>query len=110
MAEVINLDKQVFKKDNFDKIFDKNFKYFLQPIPTSNFTISDFFELYENLFYEILKEGEQQSHRYILNKTADYLGVKINDETDIQALLNEITSLKKDLLDANKTLLDLNKK
>jgi len=110
MAEVINLDKQVFKKDNFDKIFDKNFKYFLQSSPTPNFTISDFFELYENLFYEILKEGEQQSHRYILNKTAEYLGVKINDETDIQALLNEITSLKKDLLDANKTLLDLNKK
>ena len=110
MAEVINLDKQVFKKDNFEKIFDKKFKYFLQPNPTPNFTISDFFELYENLFFEIPKEGDQQSHRYILNKTAEYLGVKVNDETDIQALLNEITSLKKDLLDANKILLDLNKK
>ena len=51
-----------------------------------------------------------ESHKYILNKTAEYLGIKLSEENDIQALLNEITTLRSELLDANKTLLDLNKK
>ena len=76
----------------------------------STFTLTDFFQLYENLFESISKEGDIQSHRYILNKTAEYLGVNINETTDIQALLDEITSLRNELLDTNKTLLDLNKK
>ena len=50
------------------------------------------------------------NQKYILNKTAEYLGIKLSEENDIQALLNEITTLRSELLDANKTLLDLNKK
>ena len=106
----ISFNKNVFNKNNFEKIVDINFNQLSKTTPNTTFTLTDFFQLYENLFENIPKEGDIQSHRYILNKTADYLGVNINETTDIQALLDEITSLRNELLDTNKTLLDLNKK
>jgi|688.fasta_scaffold108686_3 hypothetical protein len=110
MSEVIRLDKQIFSKNDFEKVVDKSFKQLVKPATETTFTLSDFFELYDNLFLEIPKEGEIESHRFILNRTAEYLGVNINDDIDVQALLDEITSLRTELLDANKTLLDLTKK
>jgi hypothetical protein len=110
MSEVIRLDKQIFSKGDFEKVVDKSFKQLIKPTTETAFTLSDFFELYDNLFFEIPKEGDLDSHRFILNRTAEYLGVNISEDIDIQALLNEITSLRQELLDANKTLLDLNKK
>jgi hypothetical protein len=110
MSEVIKLDKQIFSKNDFEKVVDKSFKQLVKPATETTFTLSDFFELYDNLFLEIPKEGEIESHRFILNRTAEYLGVNVNDDIDIQALLDEITSLRTELLDANKTLLDLTKK
>jgi hypothetical protein len=108
----ISLDKNVFNKNDFEKLVDKNFKQLInaQSTQTDTFTIDEFFQLYEELFYQIPREGEIDSHRYILNKEAEYLGVQLNEGTNIQALLDEITSLRNELLDANKVLLDLTKK
>jgi hypothetical protein len=107
----ISLDKNIFGKNNFEKLIDNRFKQLVGTQPESgDITLSDFFQMYEDLFYEIPKEGDIESHRYILTKSSEYLGVKINEESNIQALLDEITSLRNELLDANKTLLDLNKK
>jgi hypothetical protein len=110
MPEIIKLDKKIFIKGDFEKVIDIGFKQLVKTSPSTTFTLTDFFQLYENIFESIPKEGDIQSHRYILNKTAEYLGVNINETTDIQALLDEITSLRNELLDTNKTLLDLNKK
>ena len=48
-----------------------------------------------------------ESHRYILNREAEYLGVKIKDDEEFQLLLDEITKLRRELLDASNTILDL---
>ena len=107
----ISFDKNVFGKNNFEKVVDTRFKQLVGTQQSlGDITLSDFFQIYEDLFYEIPKEGDIESHKYILNKTAEYLGIKLSEENDIQALLNEITTLRSELLDANKTLLDLNKK
>jgi malate synthase len=102
----ISLDKDIFNKGDFEKIVDKRFKQLInnQNSLEEEFTIDEFFQLYEELFTQIPREGDLNSHRYILNKTAEYLGVTINDGLDVQALLQEITSLRNDLLEANKTL------
>ncbi len=55
------------------------------------------------------KEGDINSHRYILQREADYLGVSINQD-DVQALLNEITSLRQQVLEAQQIINDLTKK
>ena len=100
-----------FSRDNLEILVDTTLKQLLKPTNTvdSEFTIEEFFTLYDDIFYQIPPEGEVQSHRFILNKTAEYLGVKTGDELNIQTLLNEITSLRQELLDANKSLGSINK-
>ena len=109
----ISFDKSVFSKGEFDKLINKNFNQLINTISSSEdtlFTLDDFFQIYENLFIQIPKEDDINSHRYMMNRSAEYLGIKLADETDIQALLNEITTLRNDLLVSNKTLAELNKK
>ena len=108
----ISLDKSIFNKKDFEKLVDTKFKQLINEDVNveDTFTLDDFFQLYDELFFQIPKEGDIDSHRYILNKEAEYLGVNINDQTNIQALLDEITSLRQELLGDNKTLSDLNKK
>jgi len=106
----IPIEKQVFDKNQFGKVIDTEFTQLLNQqteIPTPTFTLDDFFTLYDQLFYQIPKEGDANSHRYILQREADYLGVII-DQDDIQALLDEITALRQQVLDAQTALNEIN--
>jgi len=94
----IPIEKQVFNKSTYPKVIDTQFSQLIQPTEEITFTIDDFFELYDQLFYQIPREGDINSHRYILEREAEYLGVSINQD-DIQALLDEITSLRQQSLD-----------
>lgn len=103
----IPVEKTVFSK-NLSKVIDTQFRQLGQTEGlTAEISLDDFFKLYEDLFYIIPKEGDINSHRYILNKEAEYLGVGITDEIDVQALLDEITNLRQELLDANKSLSEI---
>jgi hypothetical protein len=107
----ISFDTSTFSRDNFEKLVDTRFKQLVKPSVEVDaiFTLEEFFTLYDDLFFQIPPEGDVQSHRFILNKTADYLGVNINEESNVQALLDEITLLKQELLDANKSLGSINR-
>jgi hypothetical protein len=107
----IPIEKQVFDKNTFGKVIDTQFHQLLNSQTAEespSFTLDDFFTLYDQLFYQIPKEGDTNSHRFILEKEAEYLGVIINQD-DIQALLDEITSLRQQVLDTQTTLNDLSK-
>jgi hypothetical protein len=108
----IPVQKTVFNKDTYSRVVDTQFHQLINQGVVENtpsFTVDDFFQLYEDLFYQIPKEGDINSHIYILQKEADYLGVSINQD-DIQALLNEITALRQEVLDSQKVINDLTKK
>ena len=108
----IPVQKTVFSKDSYSRVVDTQFSQLLNQGATEeelSFTVDDFFQLYDELFYQIPKEGDTNSHQYILRKEADYLGVSISQD-DIQALLNEITSLRQQVLEAQQTINDLTKK
>jgi hypothetical protein len=108
----IPVQKTVFNKDTYGRVINTQFSQFLNQDAveeTLSFTVDDFFQLYDELFYQIEKEGDINSHRYILQREADYLGVSISQD-DIQALLNEITSLRQQVLEAQQTINDLTKK
>jgi hypothetical protein len=107
----IPIEKQVYNKDDFSKVIDTQFHQLFnsnasEDAPT--FTIEDFFQLYEQLFYQIPKEGDTNSHQYIIEKEADYLGIIISQD-DIQALLEEITTLRQQVLDTQISLNDISK-
>lgn len=109
MSSQIPVQKTVFNKDQFSRVVNTQFSQLInqgvdeeQP----SFTVDDFFQLYEELFYQIPKEGDINSHRFILQREADYLGVSISQD-DVQALLDEITSLRQQVLDAQTTINEL---
>ena len=105
----IPIEKQVFDKIIFPKVIDTQFSQLLNAQESEEqptFTLDDFFQLYEQLFFQIPKEGDTNSHRFILEKEADYLGVIINQD-DIQALLDEITTLRQQILDTQVTINEL---
>jgi hypothetical protein len=106
----IPINKQVFNKESFPRVIDTQFSQLIntnitEDIPT--FTLEDFFTLYEQLFFQIPKEGDSNSHQFILQKEADYLGVNLNTE-DVQALLAEITSLRQEITSAQQIIQTLN--
>jgi hypothetical protein len=106
----IPIQKTVFDKDSYGRVIDTRFSQLInqgeEEVPS--FTIEDFFELYDQLFYQIPKEGEINSHQFILQKEANYLGVNLSQD-DVQALLEEITSLRQQLLDTQQIVKDLSK-
>jgi hypothetical protein len=108
----IPVQKTVFNKDTYGRVIDTQFHQLLnQEVieETPSYTVDDFFQLYDELFYQIPKEGDVNSHQYILQREADYLGISISPD-DIQALLDEITSLRQQVLETQTTINDLIKK
>jgi len=106
----IPIQKTVFDKDTYGRVIDTQFRQLLtqEGEEQLSFTVDDFFELYDQLFYQIPREEETNSHQFILQREADYLGISISQD-DIQALLDEITSLRQQVLDAQTTINDLTK-
>lgn len=108
----IPIEKQVLDRNQFGRVINTNFTQLLsseeEVTETPTFTLEDFFTLYENLFFQIPTEGDGESHRYILRKEAEYLGVNI-DQENIQALLDEITSLRQQVVETQTLLNDLSK-
>lgn len=107
----IPIEKTVFDKNQFGRVIDTQFSQLLNNASegeTPTFTLEDFFQLYEDLFYQIPKEGDTDSHRYILQKEADYLGIIVSQD-DIQALLDEITNLRQQVLDTQTALDEISK-
>jgi hypothetical protein len=101
----INIEKTVFDKVAFDKVINRQFSQ-LPPanqtggqntVPT--FTLEDFLALFDSLYGLIPLDVLRQ----LLERIAGTLGVK-TDDTDIQALLEEITSLRAQLVEIQLTV------
>ena len=110
----INLNRTVFDKRKFNQSVDTEFSQLVPKeedkfFDTNLATIDDFFTIYTNLFYEIPKEGAVNSHEYLIVESSEYINFdKINE--DIQVLLEEITSLREELLVRDQDNLDLQQK
>jgi hypothetical protein len=105
----IPVQKTVFSKDSYNRVINTQFSQLItQEDETLSFSVDDFFELYDQLFYQISRDGETNSHQYILQREADYLSISISQE-DVQALLDEITSLRQQVLDTQTIINDLTK-
>ena len=111
MKEKVNINKNVFDKTKFRETVDTTFSQLVTK-PSQKFfdvdlaTIPDFWLLYDRFFYEIPKLGETESREYLSQTSGEYANYTAENE-DIQALLDEIASLREDLLEANKTIVEL---
>jgi hypothetical protein len=72
-------------------------------------TVDYFFQLYNELFYDIPELGETNSHEYIITKSSEYINFQQNLE-EIEALQAEIASLRTELLEEQKKVIELQTK
>jgi len=108
MANEIRIKKTVFEKGNFDKVVDRSFNTFAQPTPIEEQpTVEEFFDLYEQLYYEIPVEGTTQSHQYLIQRSSELVDFQ-KDTEDIQPLLDEIAILREQILEYQQQLIEAN--
>jgi hypothetical protein len=96
----IRLSRTVLKKDQFDKSIDTSFKSFVDTVEEDNDTIEELFRLYNKLYYDIEPQGEFNSHEFLIKESSKLVEFETNDEA-IQPLLDEISDLRKRLLEQN---------
>lgn len=102
-SERIVLSRDVFNRAAFNNTVDTNFSQLDQEAPDLSFfepnlaTVEDFFNIYENLFFQIPKYGENNSHQYLVVESTAYTGF-IENQEQIDALLEEITDLREENL------------
>jgi|LauGreDrversion4_2_1035121.scaffolds.fasta_scaffold400646_2 hypothetical protein len=102
--EKVNLIKETFaSKTQYQEVIDTSFTELTTPTPVIDEilnvpTIDEFFQDYEQLFFEIPKFGETNSHEYLIKTSQAYIGsTVVNDE--IVLLQQEITQLRRQLIE-----------
>jgi hypothetical protein len=103
MEQKIDTKKNVFNKNQYSKTIDTSFREFgvttISDDLESQPTVEQFFELYNQLFYEIPSNGEINSHEFLVQQSGEYINFEANSE-EIQALQEEIANLREELLNA----------
>jgi len=103
-----DLQKTSYAKSTYTQVIDNSFTQLVPPPPevVVEPTVDEFFVLYNDLFYDIPKSGEINSHEFIVQKSLEYLGKDPLSE-EFKALLEEVNTLRQQLLDANKEIIEL---
>lgn len=104
----INIKKQVFDKSAFDNTINTTFTELTSSvniIPEPELpTIEEFFGYYNDLFYQIPKFGEAESHEYLILTSQQYVGPISSDTELIDALIAEVTELRQENLNLQQEL------
>ena len=103
-----SLNKTVYNRREYVNVIDTSFTQLTPPPPPveDTITVEEFFSYYNKIFYDIPAEGNINSHAYLVKTSGEYINTAApNEET--QLLLDEITSLRQQLLVANQQVLDL---
>lgn len=107
------LTQELFSKAQFNKVIDTKITKLVPAsaaaIEPTTENIQLFFQAYETLFTAIPKFGANNSHEYLVQQSGTYINVN-NQQEEIALLLEEINSLRGELLEANRRNLELESK
>lgn len=103
MSRKVDTKKQVFNKAEYEKTINTRFNdlgvtSITDDIAETN-TVEDFFQMYNELFYEIPLLGDN-SHEFLVKTSGEYINFDQNSEI-IEALQQEITALREESLQLN---------
>ena len=105
MAENVDLNKEVFNKRDYEKTVNTSFTQLgvktIQEQIDEKPSVQEFFDLYNELFYEINELGPTNSHEFLIKTSTEYIAFDENNEI-IEALQKEIADLRAELLEAQK--------
>lgn len=112
MAQEVNLVKEVYGRNTYVRVVDTSFSELYTPVTGSEalpqVTVVEFFNLYDQLFFDIPATGEVNSHEYLVARSTEYLGGGVLTDNE-KAYIEEINSLRQQLLEANQNYLNLSK-
>jgi hypothetical protein len=106
----IELVKEIYGTNTYTKAVNTNFSELLtqvSEVTASIVTVDEFFEYYDQLFFDIPVSGSINSHTYLVEKSQQYIGGSVLD-AEKQALIEEINSLRQQLLDLNQSFSNIN--
>lgn len=112
MAEQVKLVKEVYGRATYTKVIDTSFSELYTSVtasvaPTTQASVDLFFDAYDGLFFQIPATGEVNSHEYLVRRSTEYLGGGVFTDNE-RAYIEEINSLRQQLLEANTNFLNLN--
>ena len=108
--EKLNLNKKVYAKNQYEKVIDTKFSQLATSAPTNapllpSISVEEFFQNYQEIFYQIPKLGDINSHEYLIKTSQAYIGSSQADNDTIQALIDEITQLRQENVDLQQQLI-----
>jgi hypothetical protein len=106
----VDLVKEIYGINTYSKAVNTTFSELITPaVPTidSVVTVDQFFEYYDQLFFNIPVDGTINSHTYLVERSQQYIGGSVID-AEKQALIEEINSLRQQLLDLNQSFTSIN--
>jgi hypothetical protein len=106
----IDLVKEIYGINTYSKAVDTSFTELVAPVQEltdSLITVDLFFTYYDELFFNIPVSGSINSHTYLVERSQQYIGGSVID-AEKQALIEEINSLRQQLLDLNQSFSNIN--
>lgn len=108
--EDVNLIKEIYGTVTYIKAVDTKFSELVSPQVNQEpevITVEKFFEYYDTLFFNIPVSGSVNSHTYLVKTSQEYIGGSVLD-AEKQALIEEINSLRQQIIDLNQNLNEIN--
>jgi hypothetical protein len=102
-----SLNKTNYNATQYKKVVDTSFNQFTPPAPPKEdtITVGEFFTYYNKIFYDIPTMGSINSHEYLVKNSGAYINASTSNE-ETQLLLDEITSLRQQLLETQQQLIN----
>ena len=112
MSQEVNLIKEVYGRNTYTKVIDTSFSELYiattaSIAPGPQVSVEAFFDAYNELFFQIPATGELNSHEYLVKRSGEYLGGGVLTDNE-KAYIEEINSLRQQLLEASTNYLNLN--
>ena len=113
MSKKVTLNKTVFDKNQYSQLVNTEFSTTAgsglgvgDVEPEEEPDVDDFFEMYNDLFYDIPQFGEEDSHEFLIQKSSEYINFEPNQD-EIEALQREIGELRTELLNEQQKNIEL---
>lgn len=106
----VELVKEIYGINTYTKAVDTSFTELVAPtteVTENVITVDQFFQYYDELFFDIPVSGSINSHVYLVERSQQYIGGSVIDN-EKQALIEEINSLRQQLLDLNQSFTSIN--
>ena len=111
MSEKVNIEVVGYNRPELSKTIDTQFTELITPVTTVDTqitlpTVAEFFQYYQDLFYQIPKTEDINSHEYLVKTSGEYIGgAEVNQE--VLALQQEITQLRQENLQLQQSLVNI---